>query len=68
MGDKTALNAAAAGDVWVAYPMTPAPGQRWVPFVWIVLSLIGTVVQMFVTGGQSGRVVKANKRKKPPSE
>ena len=28
MGDKTALNAAAAGDVWVAYPMNPAPGQR----------------------------------------
>jgi len=68
MGDKTALNAAAAGDVWVAYPMTPAPGQRWVPYVWIVLGLIGTVVQMFITGGQSGRVVKANKRKKPVSE
>jgi hypothetical protein len=68
MGDKTALNAAAAGDVWVAYPMTPAPGQRWVPYVWIVLGLVGTVVQMFVTGGQSGRVVKANKRKKPPAE
>jgi hypothetical protein len=67
MGDKTALNAAAAGDVWVAYPMTPAPGQRWVPYAWIVVGLVGTVVQMFVTGGQSGRVVKSNK-KKPPSE
>src|SRR5688572_24226634 len=68
IGDKTALNAAAAGDVWVAYPMNPAPGQRWVPYAWIVLGLIGTVVQMFVTGGQSGRIVKSNKKKKPPSE
>jgi hypothetical protein len=65
MGDKTALNAAAAGDVWVAYPMSPAPGQPWVPFVWIALGLVGTLVQMFVTGGQSGRIVKPNKKKKP---
>jgi hypothetical protein len=65
LGDKTALNAAAAGDIWVAYPMTPAPGQRWVPYAWLVLGLVGTLVQMFVTGGQSGRVVKPNKRKKP---
>jgi hypothetical protein len=68
MGDKTALNAAAAGDVWVAYPMAAAPGQRWVPYAWIVLGLVGTAVQMFVTGGQSGRVVKSNKKKTPPSE
>ncbi len=68
MGDKTALNAAAAGDVWVAYPMNPAPGQRWVPYAWIVLGLLGTVVQMFVTGGQSGRVVKPNKKKKPKED
>ena len=63
MGDKTAINAAAAGDIWVAYPMNPAPGQPWVPYAWIVLGLIGTLVQMFVTGGQSGRVVKPNKKK-----
>jgi endo-1,4-beta-D-glucanase Y len=68
LGDKTALNAAAAGDVWVAYPMAPAPGQWWVPYAWIVLGLTGTLVQMFVTGGQGGRVVKPNKKKKPASE
>jgi hypothetical protein len=68
MGDKTAINAAAAGDLWVAYPLNPAPGQGWVPYVWIVLGLVGTVVQMFVTGGQSGRVVKPNKKKKPKEE
>ena len=67
MGDRTAINAAAAGDVWVAYPMNPAPGQRWVPLVWIGVGLVGTLVQMFVTGGQSGRVVKPNQKKKPTS-
>jgi hypothetical protein len=56
------MTAAAAGDIWVAYPMNPAPGQRWVAFAWIALGLIGTVVQMFVTGGQSGRVVKPKKK------
>jgi hypothetical protein len=65
MGDKTAMTAAAAGDIWVAYPMNPAPGQPWVPYAWIALGLLGTVVQMFVTGGQSGRVVKPNKKKRP---
>jgi MFS family permease len=68
MGDRTALNAAAVGDIWVAYPMTPAPGQRWVPYAWLVLGLAGTVVQMFITGGQSGRIVKRNKKKTPASE
>ena len=67
-GDRTAINAAAAGDIWVAYPMNPAPGQRWVPYAWVALGLLGTLVQMFVTGGQSGRVVKPNKKKKPKEE
>jgi hypothetical protein len=62
-GDQTALKAAAAGDIWVAYPMNPAPGQAWVPYAWIGLGLAGTVVQMFVTGGQSHRVLKPNKKK-----
>lgn len=65
MGDKTAMTAAAAGDIWVAYPMNPAPGQPWVPYAWIALGVVGTLVQMFVTGGQSGRIVKPNKKKKP---
>jgi hypothetical protein len=65
MGDKTAMTAAAAGDIWVAYPMNPAPGQAWVPYAWIALALLGTLIQMFVTGGESGRVVKPNKKRKP---
>jgi hypothetical protein len=59
MGDRTAMTAAAAGD-----PMNPAPGQPWVPYAWVGLALLGTLVQMFVTGGQSGRVVKSNRKKK----
>jgi uncharacterized protein DUF4203 len=41
---------AASADVWILYPMTPAPGQGWVPIAWIGLGLIGTAVQLGVTG------------------
>jgi hypothetical protein len=49
-GDRTAARAASAGDAWILYPMSPAPGQRWVPIAWIVLGLIGTAVQLGITG------------------
>jgi hypothetical protein len=49
-GDRGAARAASAGDVWILYPLTPAPGQGWVPIVWVVLGLIGTGVQLGVTG------------------
>jgi hypothetical protein len=49
-GDRGAARAASAGDVWILYPTTPAPGQRWVPIAWIVLGLIGTGVQLGITG------------------
>jgi hypothetical protein len=58
VGDRTALKAATSGDVWVAYPLNPAPGQRWVVAVWIVLSLLGAAIQVGITGGEKGRVVK----------
>jgi hypothetical protein len=63
VGDRTALKAASSGDVWVAYPLNPAPGQRWVPIVWIALSLIGAGVQVGITGGEKGRVVKRRKKR-----
>jgi hypothetical protein len=62
VGDRTALKAATSGDVWVAYPLNPAPGQRWVPIVWIMLSLIGAAVQVGITGGEKGRVVKRKRK------
>ena len=62
LGDRTALAAAASGDVWVAYPMNPAPGQRWVPFAWLALGAIGTGVQLGITGGEKGRVGKRRRK------
>src|SRR5499427_9824399 len=41
---------ATSADVWILYPMTPAPGKAWVPIAWVGLGLIGTVVQLGVTG------------------
>jgi hypothetical protein len=49
-GDTTAARAASTGDVWILYPTTPAPGQKWLPIAWIVLGLIGTGVQLGITG------------------
>ena len=62
VGDRRALTAAASGDVWVAYPLDPAPGRRWVPVAWIVLGLIGAAVQLGWTGGEKGRVVRRKKK------
>jgi len=49
-GDRTAGRAAASVDVWILYPTTPAPGNRWVPVAWIALGLVGTAVQLGITG------------------
>ena len=61
-GDRLARTAAAAGTVWVAYPLDPAPGRTWVLIAWIVLGLAGCAVQLGWTGGSKGRVV-GRKRK-----
>jgi hypothetical protein len=58
LGNPSALKAAAAGDVWVAYPMDPAPGQSWVPWAFIALGAAGTLVQMYWTAGDRGRIGK----------
>jgi hypothetical protein len=63
LGDKRALAAAATGDVWVVYPLDPAPGQRWVLYAWAALGLIGTAVQLGWTGGEKGRVGKRRSKK-----
>jgi hypothetical protein len=63
LGDKKAMAAAATGDVWVVYPLDPAPGQAWVFWAWAVLGLIGTAVQLGWTGGEKGRVGKRRKKK-----
>ena len=47
---SSAAKAASATDVWILYPTSPAPGQTWVPIAWVVLGLIGTGVQLGITG------------------
>ena len=48
-GDRRAARTTLS-EVWILYPTTPAPGQRWVPIAWIALGLVGTAVQLGVTG------------------
>jgi uncharacterized protein DUF4203 len=49
-GDQTATRATATANVWILYPMSPAPGQRWLPFAWVALGVVGTAIQLGVTG------------------
>lgn len=65
MGDGGPLRAAADGNPWVVYPLNPAPGMRWLPWTWFIIGAFGTLVQMRWTGGDRGRVGKANKKKVP---
>ena len=50
-GNRAAERAAAAGNVWILYPFTPASG-RWVIVAWLALGLMGLAVQSGVTGKQ----------------
>jgi len=63
LGDKKAMAAAATGDVWVVYPLNPAPGQAWVFWAWAVLGMIGMSVQLGWTGGEKGRASKRSRKK-----
>jgi hypothetical protein len=63
LGNRAAL-AAATKDIWVFYPLSPAPGQGWVPYAWIIVSLIGAATQLGWTGGEKGRVVRGRNRKR----
>jgi hypothetical protein len=47
--DRRAPGARAA-DVWVFYPTTVPPDARWLPIAWIALGVVGTAVQLGVTG------------------
>lgn len=49
-GDRRLATAAGSGDMWILYPLAPSPGNRWVPIAWLVLGLVGTAVQLGITG------------------
>jgi hypothetical protein len=36
--------------VWILYPLTPAPGQRWVLLALTIVTVIGTATQIGITG------------------
>jgi len=58
VGDKAAAKAASVNDVWVVYPLDPAPGRKWLPIAWLVLGLAGLVVQL-----RSGKPIVKKKKK-----
>lgn len=63
MGIRGPLDAAAAGNIWVAYPLNPAPGVTWLPWAWVLLGLVGTVVQMLIVGGEGSRPMRFKRRR-----
>jgi hypothetical protein len=46
---RQVVRAASDTGPWILYPLTPAPGELWVPVAWVVLGLVGTAVQLAVT-------------------
>jgi hypothetical protein len=51
LGDSAARAAAAGGNVWVIYPLNPAPGRGWLPYAWVILGIVGAATQLGWTGG-----------------
>jgi hypothetical protein len=60
-GDATAQAAASASDVWVVYPLDPAPGRRWVPLAWLALAAAGMIVQVRKPGPKVKKVGRPEK-------
>ena len=48
-GNRAAVDAAARNNVWLAYPMNPAPGTYWILLAWIALGVTGVIVQLAIT-------------------
>lgn len=44
----TARSGKIGGDAqsWILYPIHPAPGRSWIPFAWVGIALVGTIVQL----------------------
>jgi hypothetical protein len=42
-----------ADAVWLAYPLQPAPGQRWFLVGWLALGIVGLIFQLRGKGGKT---------------
>lgn len=51
------FQAAASGEVWVVYPFSARPEDRWVIVVWAALALLSVIVQL----GYGGKKKKSKK-------
>lgn len=60
-GDTAAQAAAASNDVWVVYPLDPAPGRPWLPIVWLALGAAGVFAQVRKGGPKTQKVSRARK-------
>jgi hypothetical protein len=59
MGEpKTMTAATSAPNMWVVYPLDLMPPTTWLVAAWVVLALVGMVVQMKTT-------TKLGRRKSP---
>jgi hypothetical protein len=50
-------------EVWVVYPLDPAPGRGWVLFAWAALGLLGVLMQLRFTGRGKAKAKKVKSEK-----
>lgn len=49
-GDARGLEAASRSTVWIIYPVSPQPEDRWLAIAWWLLGISGMLIQLGVTG------------------
>ena len=49
-GGAVPVRTGSPADAWILYPLAPASEARWMYPAWIVLGLLGTIVQFGLTG------------------
>jgi hypothetical protein len=54
IGSRSGARLATTPEVWILYPLSPGPGQRWLLIAWVALGLIGTGLQLAVTAKRKG--------------
>jgi hypothetical protein len=48
--DRVAPRGASAAEAWIFYPASPLNSPRWILLAWVGLGLLGTAVQLGLTG------------------